>query len=196
MTARTLLVAGLGLSLSGCFLPTPVSLVSTGVDVVSFVATGKAATDHGLSLAMGEDCALIRLFEGAICREPRIYEPVAAGVPLEPLPSEADQAQLAEADPEVQAAIERAAAHDDWDDDLDQTWTANWASGHVQVALLPGGFMADDLGSIASAPAPASEAEAEGESFSFATLINAVAASMDSAERSEGFRLSDRDRGR
>ena len=194
MMARMLLAIGLGVSLSGCFLPTPVSMVSTGVDVVSYIATGKAATDHGLSYAMGEDCALMRLFKGEICREPRIYEPVQAGVPLEPLPAEADKEQLAAAHPEVRAAVQRASAYEGWRDDGEVRWTADWASSRVQVALLPGGFMADDFDSLTAAASPQPERAPEG--LTFASILASLAEGLNPDQEPSIHRNSGADIGR
>lgn len=189
MRARTVLLVGLGLSLNGCLLPTPYSAVSMGVDTVSFVATGKAATDHGLSLAMGEDCALIRIFDGQICQTPRVYEATQAGVPLEPLPDSIDSAQLAAAHPEVRAAIERAAQYD------------GWASDNIQFALLPSEFVADDFDSI-TAPLPV-EAEAEPAELSFGDLFSSISAELavsgsagyrEPANRADGGRMDEQPR--
>ena len=190
MGARVLLVVGLGLSLTGCLLPTPFSMVSMGVDAVSFVATGKAATDHGVSLAMGEDCALIRIFEGdegEVCRSPVVYEATAAGMPLEPLPDSVDSAQLAAAHPEVRAAVERAAQFD------------GWASDKIQLALLPGDFVADDFDSI-TAPAPAA-ADEETSALSLGALLSSLSENLttfgaesyrEPANRADGGRMPER----
>jgi hypothetical protein len=55
--------------LGGCALPPAVTLASLAADGVSYVATGKSVTDHGLSAATAQDCALLRpVFTGkAIC---------------------------------------------------------------------------------------------------------------------------------
>jgi cell division septation protein DedD len=45
---------------AGCALPPAVTIASFAADGVSYVATGKSVTDHGLSAATGEDCALLR----------------------------------------------------------------------------------------------------------------------------------------
>ena len=173
MNTRVALVVGIALSLTGCIMPTPMSVVSMGVDAISFVATGKAATDHGVSLAMGEDCALIRIFEGQICQKPRVFEPTEAGIPLEPLPDSIDSAQLAAAHPEVRAAIVRSAQYE------------GWASDSIQLALLPGGFVADDFESL-TAPLPARE-EAEAAPLTFGELLTSIAEDLD-AYGAEGYR--------
>ena len=83
------LAAALGLLAlaGGCALPPAVAIASYAIDVGSFVATGKTATDHGISLVAQEDCALMRVFEGPICQEDPDYQLADAGV-LEPLPPE------------------------------------------------------------------------------------------------------------
>jgi hypothetical protein len=50
----------LPLFVSGCVLPAGVVIASYAADGVSYVATGKSVTDHGLSVATGHDCALLR----------------------------------------------------------------------------------------------------------------------------------------
>jgi hypothetical protein len=44
----------------GCAVPPAVTVASVAADGVSYVATGKSVTDHGLSAATGRDCALLR----------------------------------------------------------------------------------------------------------------------------------------
>lgn len=175
LVARVGLMAGLGASLSACLMPTPFSAVSMGADAVSFMATGKAATDHGLSLAMGEDCALIRIFDGPICRAPVVYEASAAGIALEPLPDRVDAAQLAGAHPEVRAAIVRAAQYDGWRD------------GGTQIALLPGGFVADDIGPDAPPAAAEHGVEVAAAGRSLGDLFSGVAEGwLDAADEPSG----------
>ena len=50
--------------LSGCGLPPAVVIASYAADGVSYVATGKSVTDHGLSYATGHDCAMLRVVSG------------------------------------------------------------------------------------------------------------------------------------
>jgi len=51
-------------------LPPAVSSASLAADGVSYVTTGKSVSDHGISVATGNDCALMRpVFTGkAMCR--------------------------------------------------------------------------------------------------------------------------------
>lgn len=67
-----LLGLGLMLSLSGCAVPTAVTIASFAADGVSYIATGKSTTDHALSVIAQEDCAMMRaLEERAICTPER-----------------------------------------------------------------------------------------------------------------------------
>ena len=60
---RTLTVTAL-LVLSACAVPTPFTVFSFAADGISYVATGKTVTDHALSAALGQDCALMRMVRG------------------------------------------------------------------------------------------------------------------------------------
>jgi hypothetical protein len=61
-----------------------VVIASYAIDVGSFVATGKTATDHAISAVAQQDCAVMRLFEGRLCVDEPDYQLADAGV-LEPL---------------------------------------------------------------------------------------------------------------
>jgi len=56
--------------LSGCALPPAFTVVSLVADVVSYASSGKSITDHGISIVLKKDCALLRGFQGDICIEP------------------------------------------------------------------------------------------------------------------------------
>ena len=86
-----LIVASL---LSGCALPPAVTLVSLALDATSYVVSGKTVTDHGISLVLDRDCALLRALEGEICRETADFEVALAT--LTPLPATAETAALRE----------------------------------------------------------------------------------------------------
>jgi SPOR domain len=45
---------------AGCAVPPAVTIASFAADGVSYIATGKSVTDHGISAATGHDCALLR----------------------------------------------------------------------------------------------------------------------------------------
>lgn len=56
--------------LGGC-LPPAVALASYAADGVSYVASGKSLTDHGLSGVADKDCATWHFFTGrAVCEDP------------------------------------------------------------------------------------------------------------------------------
>ncbi len=67
---RWLSLAALAIILSGCALPPAITVASFVAEVVSYAETGKSITDHGISLVMKKDCALLRGFKGDICIEP------------------------------------------------------------------------------------------------------------------------------
>src|SRR5579863_3938157 len=48
------------LALGACALPPAIVIGSYAADGVSYLATGKTVTDHGLSAATGHDCAVLR----------------------------------------------------------------------------------------------------------------------------------------
>ncbi len=66
---RWLVLAAAAISLSGCGLPPIVTYVSYAVDVFSYLATKKTVTDHGISMVLQKDCALLRVLDGPICIE-------------------------------------------------------------------------------------------------------------------------------
>lgn len=80
------------LALGGCGLPAPVVVASYAADGVSAAATGKTVTDHALSYATGQDCAMLRLIDGVAACHSVIDQwypmPLPTGAPamdLEPL---------------------------------------------------------------------------------------------------------------
>lgn len=52
--------------LGGCALPPAVTLASLAIDGVSYAATGKTTTEHGLSLVTQEDCVFLRAVEDGV----------------------------------------------------------------------------------------------------------------------------------
>ena len=64
---RWLLLAAVAVSLSGCGIPPIISVASLALDFASYGSTGKTVTDHGLSMVLQQDCALLRGLEGQIC---------------------------------------------------------------------------------------------------------------------------------
>jgi hypothetical protein len=58
------------LLVAGCAVPVPLQIASWALDGISYFATQKSMSDHGISLVMAQDCAMWRGFtEGEICRE-------------------------------------------------------------------------------------------------------------------------------
>src|SRR5713226_5046571 len=67
---RRYLLVAIPALLSGCGLPPAVMIASYAADGVSYVATGKSVTDHGISAATGRDCALWRIVKSKpICTD-------------------------------------------------------------------------------------------------------------------------------
>lgn len=70
---QILALTGLALAgiLSGCAAPTAIMVASQALTGVSYLTTGKGTTDHVLSAAMEEDCALHRVISGVpVCKPP------------------------------------------------------------------------------------------------------------------------------
>ncbi|MFQ6017028.1 MAG: hypothetical protein ACE5KF_02435 [Kiloniellaceae bacterium] len=82
---RWLWIAAVAIPLSGCALPPAVSIASVAIDVASYAASGKSVTDHGISLVLQRDCALLRVLEGRICRDGTADDTETALAALEPL---------------------------------------------------------------------------------------------------------------
>jgi hypothetical protein len=65
-----LFLASVACILGGCAAPVGVAVASYAADGVLLIATDKTATDHGLSMAAGQDCAMWRIIRGRkICTE-------------------------------------------------------------------------------------------------------------------------------
>lgn len=68
---RLLMFGALPFVMVGCvpIMPLPISIVTSGLSGLSFLATGKSTTDHVISAANGQDCAMHRVaFGDAICK--------------------------------------------------------------------------------------------------------------------------------
>lgn len=80
-------LAVVALSVSGCAMPPVVTMASFAADVFSYGASGKSVTDHGISIVMQQDCALLRVFDGEVCSDypPSEDTPEGALVALAPL---------------------------------------------------------------------------------------------------------------
>ena len=67
---RRLLIILCPLFVGACALPLPLQLAAWAADGLSYLVTSKSMSDHGLSAALGQDCAVHRVItEGDICRE-------------------------------------------------------------------------------------------------------------------------------
>lgn len=67
---RRLAIVLLPLCLSGCGLPPAISIASFALDGFSYLTSGKSVSDHALSVAAGQDCALLRVVENTeVCRD-------------------------------------------------------------------------------------------------------------------------------
>ena len=76
---RRLLIIVCPLFVGACALPLPLQLAAWAADGISYLMTSKSMSDHGLSAAVGQDCAVHRaITEGAICREDTDSEAVVA----------------------------------------------------------------------------------------------------------------------
>ncbi len=76
---RRLLVIVCPLFVGACALPLPLQLAAWTADGISYLMTSKSVSDHGLSVAVGQDCAIHRaITEGAVCREDEDSAPVLA----------------------------------------------------------------------------------------------------------------------
>ncbi len=97
----------------GCALPPAVTVASLAVDGVSYMASGRTVSDHAISYAAQEDCALYRIVQGeSICRKEGTTEQgvVLAGVsaPLnvaEALPEAGSEAAAVSEKDEEMAAL-------------------------------------------------------------------------------------------
>lgn len=75
----------LALGISGCTIPTPVSIATYAVDGVSYAVSGKSMSDHAISAVLEQDCAMFRVMQGKlVCRkegdtsDERLYDALAA----------------------------------------------------------------------------------------------------------------------
>ena len=66
---RWLVLAAAAMVLSGCGLPPIVTYGSYMADIFSYLTTEKSVTDHGVSVVLQKDCALLRVLDGPICIE-------------------------------------------------------------------------------------------------------------------------------
>jgi len=84
---RLTAAAAVSVLASACALPPIVTAITIGADVMSLAGTGKTVTDNGISMVLQQDCALLRAFEGSVCKDfaPGEDTPEGALVALNPL---------------------------------------------------------------------------------------------------------------
>ena len=140
--------------MGGCALPVGVQVASWVADGVSYIATEKSLTDHGISFVFGEDCALHRLItdDGNVCSptDDSITTVVDAGSSGDIVASSSASALTTSDDLIDSGAIQLAAA-DDADvlepDDISSLAEFETAAGNPerQVASVgSGGLFSDD----------------------------------------------------
>ena len=97
MKKKLIVASAIVLPLSGCGLPPAISIASMLMDVGSYAATGKSTTDQVLSAMAGEDCAVMKVFEGNLCEEEQNFEDALAT--LQPLEDGEGEIQVAQTEP-------------------------------------------------------------------------------------------------
>jgi hypothetical protein len=100
-TARPLAAAAVALILSGCALPPVLTVASIALDFASYGETGKTVADHGISLVLQQDCAMLRILQGELCRPMPGETPETALVALDPMPDPLTTVAAVMADPMV-----------------------------------------------------------------------------------------------
>jgi hypothetical protein len=79
---------------AGCapILPPAVMIASQAIDGISYITTGKSGTDHILSAALEEDCALHRVVTGgAVCQAEIAGDVATASLPEDTAPALGDE---------------------------------------------------------------------------------------------------------
>ncbi len=68
------------LFLAGCVnIPPMLAVASYAADGVSYLASGKSVSDHGISYVIGQDCAVWRMVKGeSVCHEPGVVASATA----------------------------------------------------------------------------------------------------------------------
>jgi hypothetical protein len=74
----------LSVLVGGCTIPVSVTVASWALDGVSYLATNKSITDHGISFIAGQDCAMHRIVTemdfNALCHKYQDPEPTNTAV--------------------------------------------------------------------------------------------------------------------
>jgi hypothetical protein len=80
-------------ALGGCGLvPPAISIASFAADAFSYAVSGKSVSDHGLSMVMQEDCAVLNFVKGEAICAPGPHPEIQMAVPRDP---EAERTLLA-----------------------------------------------------------------------------------------------------
>ena len=61
---RNMYLISCAMLVSGCAMPLPFQVASWAIDGISYIATEKSVTDHGISYVAQKDCALLRVIQG------------------------------------------------------------------------------------------------------------------------------------
>jgi hypothetical protein len=92
-------------TLNGCVLPPIVTLASYSVDIITYEATGKTATDHVYSAVARSDCSFVRvLHEKPICVDP----PATADAPANTAVASSQTGQASDTEPASLTAVASA----------------------------------------------------------------------------------------
>ena len=106
---RVIPVIAVSAMLTGCALPMPVQVASWALDGISFLATDKSLTDHGLSVVAQKDCALWRGLKGdEVCSDYDDAGTVAIAAAEQDIPEEESIAALADFDTAAGAPEQQA----------------------------------------------------------------------------------------
>ncbi len=97
--------------LGGCALPVPVQIASWALDGISFLATEKSLTDHGISMVAQKDCALWRGLKGdQVCSDYDAADTVAIAAADAPLPDGHETREIAAVEEETPPVVESTPA--------------------------------------------------------------------------------------
>lgn len=92
-------------TLNGCILPPVVTLASYSVDIITYEATGKTATDHVYSAVARSDCSFVRvLHEKPICIDP----PATTDTPANTVVASSQTGQTSDTEPVPPTAVASA----------------------------------------------------------------------------------------
>ena len=149
--AKASAVALLPLVLSGCALPIGVQVASWALDGISFLATEKSVSDHGISAIAQKDCAIWRIFKGdPICRETVASVQLAEAVKLDDeddnfdytgftVPAQTTSIQIARIEAIPLSAASKFSsgnAGDDPTDDEDDNFTHVVPASPIELAII------------------------------------------------------------